>query len=243
MNAVAQAPVVRSPRPFAGVTMVRLLAQVMLLIGLVGSVGAVAYAVNGVTQAGGYVNVPVKVRSTTGLTVAGGSGGAAAQVPLGQGTAVGGQLRVDIAGTDRSSWLTADSETLTLRSFGSTVGEQLLSRAGLAALGLGVGLGALLLRRLLLSIAQGEPFRSGNAARVAGLAGLTAVAGLVPAVAPGVAGALVLGRLGLGGDGSPVTSVGGTLPYVPLLVALLLLALAEAFRRGAELAEDVDGLV
>jgi hypothetical protein len=30
---------------------------------------------------------------------------------------------------------------------------------------------------------------------------------------------------------------------MPLLAALVLLALAEAFRRGTELAQDVDGLV
>lgn len=53
---------------------------------------------------------------------------------------------------------------------------------------------------------------------------------------------LVLDRLGRTGPGSPF-EVGVTFPLLPVLVAPVILALAEAFRRGAELADDVDGLV
>lgn len=48
--------------------------------------------------------------------------------------------------------------------------EQLLARGNGAVLGLCVGLGALLLRRLLLSIAEGRPFDARNPARLAGMA-------------------------------------------------------------------------
>lgn len=43
-------------------------------------------------------------------------------------------------------------------------------------------------------------------------------------------------------EASPVVA-GSALSLTPLMVAPLLLALAEAFRRGTELAHDADGLV
>jgi hypothetical protein len=46
-----------------------------------------------------------------------------------------------------------EPRTLTLRSWGSTVPEQLLSRGGLAVVGSCLGLGAVFLRRVLISIA------------------------------------------------------------------------------------------
>ena len=57
-----------------------------------------------------------------------------------------------------------------------------------------------------------------------------------------VAARLVLDRLGLGGPGSPLAAH-LTISPVPLLLALFLLPLAEAFRRGAQLAKDAEGLV
>lgn len=74
-----------------------------------------------------------------------------------------------------------------------------------------------------------------------GLPGLIALATLAAGVLPYVAARLVLGRLDLGGPGSPVTAH-LAISAVPLLLALFLLAVAEAFRRGADLAEDADGL-
>jgi hypothetical protein len=129
-----------------------------------------------------------------------------------------------------------------LHASDSTVAEWLAARGGDAVVGLCIGLGALLLRRLLLSIGAGQPFQRGNAARIAGIAGLIVVATIAAGVLPYVAAGLVLGRLGLGGPGSPVGAY-PTISFVPLLAALFLLAFAEAFRRGTELAKDTEGLV
>ncbi|MET7622009.1 DUF2975 domain-containing protein [Streptomyces sp. NPDC005408] len=231
----------KKPRAFASSGLVLLLAGAMWLLGVLAAVGGVAYAVNGATQAKAYVTVPVQARAPAGLSVpTTARGDSASQVPLRPDA--GNKIRLDISGTERSNWLQVGTDSLTLRSFDSTFAEQLLSRADVAVLGLSIGAGALLLRRLLLSIAEGEPFRPGNAARVAGIAGLTAGGSLAAAFSPALGAGLVLERLGLDGAGSPVTTT-FSLPVVPLLVALLLLALAETFRRGTELAQDVDGLV
>jgi hypothetical protein len=242
MSGSGAAPAARRVRSYVSAGVVRWLASAVLFIGVIAAVGGVAYAVNGATQAGGYVDVPVKARTVAGLTVPDDPSDPRARVALRDASGSGGAVRLDLAGKTSGSWLEADTGALTLRSFDSTVAEQLSSRGGVAVLGLCVGAGALLLRRLLLSIAQGEPFRAGNAARVAGIAGLIVVASLGAAVLPSVAAGLVLGRLGLAGSGTPVTTT-FAFPYVPLVVALLLLALAEAFRHGTELARDVEGLV
>ncbi|HEV7627417.1 MAG TPA: hypothetical protein VGO89_13050 [Streptomyces sp.] len=233
----------RKPRHFASSRLVYSLAGFVLLLGLLLAGLGVAYAVNGATQAQAYVTVPVEVRTTDGLSVpTSGRGDSPSRVPLAHGSGAENEIRLDISKVERSNWLQADASSLKLRAWGSTVAEQLLSRADSAVLGLCFGAGALLLRRLLLSIAEGEPFRRGNAARLAGIAALTAGGSLAAAVTPGLAGGLVLDRIGLGGAG-PVVAETFSFPDMPLLAALVLLALAEAFRRGTELAQDVDGLV
>jgi hypothetical protein len=230
------------PRRFASSRLIRFLAGLVLFLGLGASLAGVAYAINGATQAQADVEVTVKARTTHGLTVsASAQGDSKSQVPLAHQP--GDKIRLGISGIKGGHRLEADKDSLQLRSWGSTVAEQLLSRGDSAILGLSVGGGALLLRRLLLSIAEGEPFRQGNAARIAGIAALTLGGSIGAAVTPGLAGGLVLGRIGLDSADSPVVATPFSFPQTPLLVALLLLALAEAFRRGTELAQDVDGLV
>jgi hypothetical protein len=90
-------------------------------------------------------------------------------------------------------------------------------RGGGAVVGVCLGLGALLLYRLLLSIGAGQPFERRNAARIAGMAGLVVVATLSAGVLPYAAARLVLERLGLGGPGSPVAAH-LMIPAVPLLL-------------------------
>jgi hypothetical protein len=65
---------------------------------------------------------------------------------------------------------------------------------------------------------------------------------VAPALDTGVA-AVVLTHLGLAEPGSPVELVFFQLSFAPLLIAAVVLAAAEAFRRGAALADDADGLV
>lgn len=206
-----------SRRSYLSPLVVRLLARASLLIGLVPALYGVAYELNAATRAGAPVAVPVRIRDLNGL-----------------------QIRQ--AGLGTGSWLQAGAGPVTLHADGGTVAEWLASRGGGAVVGVCIGLGALLLYRLLLSIAGGQPFQRGNAARIAGMAGLVVVATVSAGVLPYVAARLALDRLGLGGHSSPVAAH-LTISAVPLLLALFLLALAEAFRRGLELAKDTEGLV
>jgi hypothetical protein len=231
--------------------MLRFLAGASLLAGLAAAFFGVAYAVNGVTQAKAPISVSVRIRDLDHLQIQQAtSTGSETDLPLrlqpGRGAfqpgvgAPGLHLYVD--GLDHGNWLQAGTGPVPLHASDSTVAEWLAARGGDAVVGLCIGLGALLLRRLLLSIGAGQPFQRGNAARIAGIAGLIVVATIAAGVLPYVAAGLVLGRLGLGGPGSPVGAY-PTISFVPLLAALFLLAFAEAFRRGTELAKDTEGLV
>lgn len=209
-----------TPRPYVRPRTVQLLADAVLLIGVVLAVAGVAYAANGATQARGEVEVPVTLASPEG----------AAGVPI---------ARADLPAGSR---LETPADRLVLRVTDSTVTEQLASRGDLLLIGLAAGAGGLLLRRLLLSVADGRPFEPANARRIAVGAGLVALAGTLGPTLPQLAAVLVLDRLGLTGPGGPF-EVGVSFDLWPLLVTPVLLALAEAFRRGAELADDVHGLV
>jgi hypothetical protein len=230
-------------RSFVSPGMIRRLAGFVLAVGVVAAVSGVAYAINGATHARGWVVVDVQVRPGAVLEVSGTTSAKAKETVLVEVDPFGDGLRLDLPGVPKSNWVeAAQPGTLKLSSWDSTVGENLLSRGGFAVSGLCIGVGAILLRRLLISIAEGRPFRPGNAARLAGMGGLLVLASLANDILPVLGSNLVLDRLGLGGSSSPIFA-----EVVPSLDALLgvpiLLALAEAFRRGTELAQDVEGLV
>ncbi len=231
----------RPSRPFASAGTIRFLAGACLFLGGVTALGSVAYAINGATQARADVVVPVTAR-TDAVVDGRGVGGAEASVVVRSRDSPGGGLRLGLPGTPQGTSLDVPRDGLKLRAWDSTVTEQVLNRGGSAVLGLCVGAGVLLLRKLLLSVAEGRPFEPGNAARIAGIAGLVVVGSLASDFLPVFGTNLVLRRVGLADAGSPVYA-GSTLSVLPLLVAPLLLALAEAFRRGTELAQDADGLV
>ncbi len=239
----------RTPRRYAGSRMLGLLSGLAVIVGVGAGVGGVGYAINGVTQTGAEVAVPVTVRDKAKLalplTAGTGPDAGATSVPLRQ---PGGDVHPDavdlsIPGQEAGTALRAVTSPVTLEAWDSTALEQALARGHFAVLGLCVAAGAFLLHRLLTSIAEGRPFRRGNAACIAGIAGLAAVATFATDVVPALAANLVLSRLGLDGADSPVYSqVQLSLVEVAVAVALLL-ALAEAFRRGSEQVRDVDGLV
>lgn len=102
--------------------------------------------------------------------------------------------------------------------------------------------GALVARRLVLSISQGQPFQRGNPVRVTQLAGLIVAATVAVGVLPYLASRLVLGRLGLSRPASPLYPH-LAIAAAPLLLALFLLVFAQAFRQGAELTQDTEGLI
>lgn len=216
----------RDNQPYAGPRLIRFLAGAALVVGLGLAVFGVAYAANGATHVDAEVTVPVEL--------AGGTEGLGSDRP--------GAVRLDEPVLPAGSWLEAGRDTVTLRAWDSTLAEQLLARGDAAVLGLCLGLGGVLLRRLLLSTAEGRPFQPGNARRLAVIAVLIAAGGTLSGVLPDLAGVLVLDRLDQVGPESPFV-VGVHFPLLPVLIAPVVLALAEAFRRGAELADDVDGLV
>jgi hypothetical protein len=232
-------------RRFIAPSLARMLAGVTVVVGVVALIAGIAYAINGATQAPGPVKVRVTVTQAGALQapVTGRADGGT--LPLRPQDATEGDPAVSLlltVPTAASSSLEVPRE-LTLRAWDSTISEQVLSRGAAAVLGLCVGLGAVLLRRILLSIADGRPFQPGNPICLAGIAALMAAASLAAAVLPAVASARVLDRLGLGDAASPIAGLPVNLDLGPLLVALAVLAVAEAFRRGGELAREVEGLI
>jgi hypothetical protein len=229
--------------------MIRNLAGIVAAVGVIAGIWGVAYDINGATQANAYVVVGVHARPGAVLQVDGTTPtGAPGTVLVKDGAEPSAPFGFTIPGvpadTSASPGSTLDGhgDTLTMRSWGSTVPEQLLSRGGFAVVGLCMGVGAVWLRRVLTSIADGQPFRPGNAARIAGIGGLVALASLANDIIPVLGSHLVLQRLGLTGATSPIFAE-VALTLGPLLAVPFLLALAEAFRRGTELARDVEGLV
>lgn len=239
----------RGKRAFASPGMIRNLAGIVAAVGVAAGIWGVAYDINGATQAKAEVVVAVHARPGAVLQVFGTTpAGAPGSVFVKDGAVPYAPFRLNIPGipTDTiassPSGLEGHGDPLTLHSWGSTVPEQLLSRGGLAVVGLCMGAGAIWLRRVLISIAEGKPFQPGNAARIAGIGGLVTLASLANDIIPVLGSHLVLQRLGLTGPTSPIFA--SVFPSLgPLLVVPFLLALAEAFRRGADLAREVDGLV
>lgn len=152
-------------------------------------------------------------------------------------------LQLYIDGVNQwQTWVRPGPRPFILQSVPSTAAAQAASYGGSAIVGLCMGWGALLVRSLLLSIGRGQPFHRRNATRIAGIAALIVAATLAAALLPYLAARLVLDRLGLGGPASPLYAH-LAIPAAPLWLALFLLALAQAFRRGTQLAQDAEGLI
>jgi hypothetical protein len=238
-------PAPRRARQY-GLGLVRFLSGLALLVAIAAPVGGIAYAINGASQAHADVLTTVRVTDRAALSIPLGPSierekpVALAQQP---GRNVPGTIRLDLPGAMPSpASLEAPLRTVTVRAPDSTIPEQLLSRGAAAMLWVCIGAGAWLLRGLLLSITDGNPLLPANARRIAGIAGLVIVAAAAGEFLPAMAGAMVLDRLGLGA-GAPVAPLRAELGLFPILLGMVLLALAEAFRRGSELARDAEGLV
>ncbi|MGV8979088.1 MAG: hypothetical protein ACOH17_13695 [Cellulomonas sp.] len=209
------------------------LASLLLVLGVGGALWGVAYAINGMTQAPATVRAPVTLAVPE---VGAGWGNVQVQVPgvdVPDGWLAGARpVGLQASGVDGG---------LTVAAWGSTRVEQLLGRGDWLIGGIGLLVGAVALRPVLLSIAAGCPFAPGNARRISVVAATVAVVGVVAPLAPQVAGQLVLARTGLDRTGAFVSTV-AVWPE-PLLVAALVLAVATAFRAGEAMSRDVDGLV
>lgn len=193
---------------------VRSLAGFLLLAGVAFLVAAVVSPVNQLTQPGGVV--PVEPRASFSPSLPG----------LPAGTSVDYQ----------------PDHPLVLSVAELPAGLRLLTEAP-ATVGFGaVGIGALLLWRVLRSVGAGEPFRAGNARLVAGLAAVVAIGGVLEQVAQDWATVAVREHVGLAGPDSPLQT-SFELPLGPLVLGGLLLVVADALRAGGRLETEVEGLV
>jgi hypothetical protein len=136
---------------------------------------------------------------------------------------------VDLSGVKLPADVVLHEGELSLDVWGSTAAEQVLSRADVLLSGLCAGIAALLLNVLLPSIMEGRPFARRNPSRITWLAALVIVSGF-GSLLPALAAALVLDRAGVTGTFLPSLA----LSWAPITGAVLLLALALAFRRGAK---------
>ena len=103
-----------------------------------------------------------------------------------------------------------------------------------------VVLGCWWLVGVMRTIAAGDPFHPANVRRLRALGGLLVIgAPVVFFVELSVAGA-ILGRADVG-DVDVATHL--ALPWVPLVAGMVVALLAEAFKAGSALREDVEGLV
>jgi hypothetical protein len=123
------------------------------------------------------------------------------------------------------------------------IGLRLFTEASDVVAALAVGAGAWWLAGVLKTVAAGQPFDRRNSARLSGVAAAVVVGGALAPVLDDLAGFAVLEHLDLIGPDSPFVLTLAHVNFLPLLLALVVLAAAEAFRRGAALADDVEGLV
>jgi hypothetical protein len=122
------------------------------------------------------------------------------------------------------------------------LGLRLLAQLGQVLLFLAVAAGALALAQLLRTVRAGRPFAAGNATRLVVVAGAVLVGGGTAPVVRDAAAFAALDHLGLTDGDSPFL-MQLSVPVSPFLLAALVLGIAEAFRRGASIADDVAGLV
>jgi hypothetical protein len=185
-------------------------------VAVVGVLVAIALPLHRLTMAGGGVPVSLVPEVARTLDVPG--------LPDGVTTSVAG-----------------DAVSLDVRHL--PAGLRLLTEASGVLSALAVAAGAWWLAAVLRTIAAGHAFDRRNSARLAGVAGAVLVGGVAAPVVDDLAGFAVLHHLDLIGPDSPFVLTLLHVDLLPLLLTLVVLAAAEAFRRGATLADDVAGLV
>ncbi len=184
-----------------------------------------------------------------------GAGSQLVDVLRGPGVAVGIRVPLDVLRTALAQLPVPPGATLSsVTDYGAAaelatpqlpLGLRLFAGAGALLGQLAWAAGALYVRRVLLTVERGEPFTRRNAGRLVRVAGLVFLGG---AVAPWLSwwgGREVLAHLGLSRDLIllPGVDVSDNLGFTAVLLALVVLAAAEAFRRGRKLTEDAEGLV
>src|SRR6266496_5609415 len=174
-------------RPYASPRLANRLAVLTLLAGLYLAVAGIVQPINEATRPGDAVTVPVEVRDLAGLQ-AGAGRSAATLDKLARPGAEVPEVQFQVPAASRPTTVRSPLDRVLLRAADATRLELFLSEADRAATGLCFGLGALLLSRLLGSIAAGRPFDPANPRRIATIAGLVVAGGYAGQVLPVVAG-------------------------------------------------------
>ncbi|MCZ3388690.1 MAG: DUF2975 domain-containing protein [Actinomycetia bacterium] len=117
---------------------------------------------------------------------------------------------------------------------------RLLSVADVSWLSLGTLVAAWMVFGLLRSIGEGRPFDRGNAGRLCWLTGLAVAGPIIFSAVQSLAASRVLDYLHMDGGNLEPPAVWAFWPFV---VATLILAVANAFRYGRTLQDDVTGMV
>jgi hypothetical protein len=201
------------------------------LIGRRGS-GLAIWGLRAVAAGGVLLAIVLTVHS---LTMHGGS------VPV--SLAPGKVPPLDLPGLPSGASLSTAADAISLDVAHLPTGLRLLTAASAVVTALAFAAGAWWLAGVLQTVAGGRPFDRRNATRLLGLTGAVLVGGVLAPILDDGAGFAVLGRLGLVDSDLPFVLTMLHVDFAPLLLALVVLAAAEAFRRGAALADDVDGLI
>jgi hypothetical protein len=120
-----------------------------------------------------------------------------------------------------------------------STGERLLYIVGGSALPL-VALAVILyLLRIVRTLRRGDPFVPENARRLTAIALLIAAGGTLGDLLNNIA----IGSLAQGSAAADIVALVYHVSFLPLAIGLVVAFLAEVFRRGTRLREDVEGLV
>ncbi len=205
-----------------------LVSGLLLVFAVAALATAVVKPINRLTRPSAQLTVPVtddKARDAVAGVL---------QAPLQGLTAPTSGNYLDLDGADVSA---------TLHAFDAPTSLKLLTEAPGAVTNLSFAVGALVLWRLLRTIRRGRPFDPGNSRGLVLLAAVVLVGGYAQAYLAGQARGAMLDHLHLTGSTSPFQATSTSLDLTPLVLAGALLALAQAFRAGRTLTDDVAGLV
>jgi hypothetical protein len=208
---------VATTKPYIGRTGIGLTAWTLRIVAAASLAAAVALPVHRLTQSGGRVTV-----TPTEL-------------------AVGGPL--DLPGLPDGVSVVDGDAAAVLHAAELPAALRLLTELPFSVVAVGIAVGAWLLAQVLATVAAGRPFERRNPARLAGVAGAVLLGGFLAPLTENVVALVVLEHLDLTGPDSPFQLVLATISFLPIGLALVALAAAEAFRRGGALAHDVEGLV
>ena len=138
--------------------------------------------------------------------------------------------------------VTAVAETVQLSVASLPLDLRLAAAAEPALLMASIAVGAWCMAGVVRSVGTGQPFHRRNPARLVGVAFAILNGGLLAPLVGDAASIAVLEATGLTDAGFPF-AIAATISFAPIVLTVLVLTVAEAFRRGAALVDEVDGLV